>query len=368
MKIDKQYLKFPKTLPNDLEDFMVFYPRKFPPIIAYYEKVANLIAADPVKFREYADWAHDELFEGFEKIKKDYESGDQSNLDFLVDIDYRFNKLLCYRFWIVNYLFADGPLHDFFVDNIRSLIHKFTEVGNDVEDFEREVSMIQRDLFQGSYADLYLEQALSGNRLMKLLQSDESVKKEMILLIKNIDDDPKKHYDIINMNWEKLVKKVMDAKNQDILNELKIPLEQVEMRNTKIPLYNMLTHSVEFRVENGRLAERYSTMSSTIMELKKRAKKRLTKGEYELFELCYEQIGNFTRYKDVMGEIDGYILPMWFGLHDKIKAILAKQGVKIPNDPTGPASMFYFFAWYLPNELKAKVMTIDNMPFDLKNL
>lgn len=365
MKIDKQYLKFPKTLPNDLEDFLVFYPRKFPPIVAYYEEVADMIASDPKKFREYGNWAHDELFEGFEKIKKDYENGNQNSLEFLVDVDQRLNKLLCYRFWIVNYLFADGPLHNFFVDNIRSLIHKFAEVGENVEDFEQKVAMIQRDLFQGNYADLYLEQALSGNRLMKLLMDNKAIKSEMGLLLKSIDNDPKKNYDIINENWEKVLKKIMKTADDRILSELRVPLEQVEMRKTKIPLYNMLTHSMEFRLENSQLAERFGMMNARIAELKKLAKSKLSKKEFELFELCYEQIGNFTRYKDVMGEIDGYILPLWFGLHDKIRSLLNKKGVKIPDDPTGPASMFYFYVWYLPDDLKAKAMTVDRVPFDL---
>src|SRR5690242_10019065 len=117
MKIDPQLLKFPRFLPNDLEGLIFLYPEKFPPIVPYFEEVAPKIAADPQAFRDYGDWASGELRQGFEKVKAEYDKGQQDDLAFLLSIDERFSKLYCYRFWIVNYLFPDGPFHDFVVDN-----------------------------------------------------------------------------------------------------------------------------------------------------------------------------------------------------------------------------------------------------------
>ena len=50
-------------------------------------------------------------------LKKEFEKGDQENLEFLVVTDQKLNKLFCFRFWPVNYLFADGPIHEFYVEN-----------------------------------------------------------------------------------------------------------------------------------------------------------------------------------------------------------------------------------------------------------
>lgn len=367
IKIEKQYLAFPKMLPNDLEDFMIFYPRKFPLIVAYYEEVAKEIANSPEKFREYGLWARDELFAGFEKIKECYDNGDQDDLEFLIDIDQRFNKLICYRFWIVNYLFADGPLHDYFVDNVRSFIHKFVDIGDNVEEFEARVATIQRDLLQSDYADLYLKQSLSGAKLLRLAKENLSMQKTVDKVAKLIDDDPQKNYKEINLLWDNFVKQVKEAKGE-LLSELKIPLSQAKMRGSMIHVYNMLTHSVEFREDNDKLVLRHDMMRNKINKIQAIAKQELTSDEFDLFKLSYEQIRNFTEYKDVMGKIDDYLLPLWFGIHDKIRNMLISKGIDVPIEPTGHAAMFYFYVWYLPDNLKVKILNIDNTPFDLKTI
>lgn len=371
MKIDEQLLKFPRTLPNDLESFMVFYPNKFPPIVAYYEEVARKIGADSRVYQEYGNWAHDELFAGFEKIKKDYEDGNQDDLAFLVEIDQRFHKLFCYRFWIVNYLFADGPLHDFYVDNLKNLIRKFVDVAEDIEDFEGKIVRIQRDLLQSDYADLYLRQALSGVDLMKLLKENSKTKKLLDEAIKLIDTHSHENTAKINEIWDKvvvIVKNESDPDSAQLREKLLLPLEQATMRNTMLPVYNMLTHSVEFREENEALAKRHEEMKGRIDFLMDQAKEKLTPEDFGLFKLSYEQARNFSVYKDVMGEIDKPLLPLWFGLHDKVKKILSKSVNNIPFRPTGHSAMFYFFVWYLPPDLKARVMTPDLSPFSLETV
>jgi hypothetical protein len=369
IKIEEQYLKFPRSLPNDLELFLVYYPRKFPGIVPYYEEVVQKIANDPQGFREYGDWVREELFEGFKKIKNDYDNGDQDDLDFLLSIDQRFHKLICYRFWIVNYLCADGPLHDYFVDNLRSLIYKFVDVENDVEEFENKFAMIQRDLLQGDYADLYLQQALSGNRLMGLIKEDEKI----IGIIERADvlirEDAGRNIEKINAIWDELIAEIRSV-GGELLKTLEIPLEQAEMRNSMNSVYNMLTHTVEFKKENESLAKRHGEMKNRIEELKQLAKEKLFEEEYELFVLAVEQIRNFTEYKDVMGEIDTVLLPLWFGIHNQMKEILIKNGVGEADRKisTGHSAVFYHYVWYLPDNLKAKIMTIDKTPFDLSSL
>ncbi len=172
MKIPNHVFTFPKTLPNDLEGFAFFYPAKFPGIVAYYENIAKEVTADPEAFRIYGHWAHDELFAGFHKIKKDFDAGDQDDMAFLVDIDQRLNKLTCYRFWVVNYLFPDGPVHDFFVDMVRKYARILADTGDTLEAFETKALQIERDMLQSDYADLYLRQALSGVRVAHHLEQN----------------------------------------------------------------------------------------------------------------------------------------------------------------------------------------------------
>ena len=372
MKIDlsPQLLKFPKILPNDLESFLVFYPNKFPPIIPYYEEVAKKIAGDPEAFRKYGYWAHDELFAGFEKIQQDYEKGDQNDLDFLVEIDQRFNKLICYRFWIVNYLFPDGPVHDFFVDALKNLIRKFTEVSDEVEEFEGKVARIQRDLLQSDYADLYLQQALESVEILELLGKNAKTKNILSRAITLVDRHDNEDIVKINSLWDGLLKLIESGSTPAlalIKKKMLIPLEQAVMRKNKSPIYNMLTHAVEFRRENEDLKARHRSMKGHLESIFENARANLTKAEFELFEVAFEQSRNFSMFKDIMGLIDAPLLPLWFGLHDQVRKILSRT-VKVDPAPTGHAGMFYRFAWFLPAHLKDKVMTPDSTPFDLKNL
>lgn len=370
MKLDSKYLKFPISLPNDLEAFLLYYPHKFPGIVPYYEEIAEKIAGDPQAFREYGNFSRDELFAGFEKIKSDYERGDQEDLEFLVSIDQRFNKLICYRFWIVNYLFPDGPVHDFFIDTLKDSIRKFVSIGEDTEDFEGKILIIQRDLLQGDYADLYLSQALDGVELVKKLEDNPNTKVLIADASSLIEEDAVGNAEAINEVWDTFVELINDGSRKeldDLRRLLAIPLEQVEMRNSRLPLYNMLTHAIEFRDENIGLLNRHSLMKFKIDQLFGRAKEMLSAEEYSLFEIAYRQSRNFTIYKDVMGGIDGPLLPLWFGIHDKMKEIL-KKTTKIVPRPTGQAGVFYHLIWYMPDNLKAKVMTPDFTPFDLKTL
>ncbi len=370
MKIDDYLLKFPRSIPNDLEGLMVHYPEKFPLIVNDFEEVAPKIAGNPEEFRKYGDQMRDELWEAYYKIKADYDQGDQSNLEFLIKTEERFNKIYCYRFWIVNYLFPDGPIHDYIVDNLKNLIRKFIDVTEEIEDFEQRVVRIQRDLLQSDYADLYLQQALGGVKALELLEQNEKITDKILCVTKLIDEHSQKNTDDINKIWDEVYEVI---KNEDDSGPLKQALfqtlGQVQMRSSMLPLYNTLTHSVEFREENKQLVKRHSEMIDTVENYKTLAQKELSPEEYELFIFCYEQARNFTMYKDVMGKIDGDLLPLLFGIHGKIKKIITDNGVKIIFErPTGPPAVLEHLVWYLPDNLKAKVMTPDLEPFDLRTI
>ena len=95
-----------------------------------------------------------------------------------------------------------------------------------------------------------------------------------------------------------------------------------------LPLYNILTHTIEFRKENLQLQEKYDSMHKKIDDILEQAKKELSADEYELLKMSYEQAKNFAMYKDVMGAVDGKLLPFWFGIHDEIRDIL-RQSIQI---------------------------------------
>lgn len=372
MKLDKRLLAFPGYLPNDLEGFIYFYPRKFPQIIEVYTETAKKVCQDPKAFEQLGNLHHDELFAGLEKIKKDYAKGDQKDLAFLVNIDSRLHKLYCFRFWIVNYLFPDGPLHEFYIDKIKYYSRRLVEEEFlDVEDFEARILQIQRYLIQSDYADLYLLNALAGVKLMKILRN-----KKMDKLINNVKNLIEKEGKEENKKIYKLLDPIIDkayARKDDfgkkLADALGIMIEQAEFRKTRMPIYNMIIHSIEFEKENLKLDKRHDQMKKRIKELLDLAKRKFSKNEYEELNLCYQMARNFTKYKDVMGSVDPVLLPFWFTVLGKIYRILKKRNKKYAiTTKFGPGGMFYALGWYLPDDLKIKVFTPDFKPFSIKKL
>jgi len=370
LKIPDNLLKFPRFLPNDIEDFISYYPNKYPGIIKKYEEVAEKYAMDPEGFSEYADSQKKELCDGFKKIETEYKNGNQSNLKFLVETDLRLNKLFCYRFWIVNYLFADGPIHEFYIDMMKHMIRKFVDVSGEAEEFEQKVLLVQRDLLQSDFADLYLQQALSGVKIIRLLENIPEFKEIYSEVLKLITDDVKENQKEINILWEELypmIEHIKDTKNREsLIGELSIPLNLAKRYNKMLPLTNALTHAVEFRNENIELEKRYIGMTADIDRIFLQAKKVLSKEEYEVFEISYKQSRNFARYKDIIGAIDTELLPMWFDIHSKVIDILVKESPNLKIRSGGQGLLFYRLIWFLPAELKVSVMTPDLTPFDVK--
>ena len=171
MKHNNSLFKFPKSIPNDIEGFVSYYPWKFPKVVPWYEKLAKKYYSDPDEFEKFYRPLRSELRVGVGKIKRKYENNKTHSLEFLVDIDEKINKLYCYRFWIINYIFCDGPLHSFYVDKIRECIRKIgVTSGVKAETEELYLKEMERILLQSDYADIYLRNALTGVGIVNILR------------------------------------------------------------------------------------------------------------------------------------------------------------------------------------------------------
>lgn len=367
INIPEYLLKMPEFLPNDLEGMIFTYPNKFPKIVKAYEEAARKYYADPQGFREYGNQQLVEIKQGINILKKEYENEENKSLEFLVRLDQKLNKLFCFKFWIVNYLFADGPIHSFYVDNLKRIARQIVEI-DDTEQFEKNVSELIQKLLRADYADLYLEQALNCNIIMKIFEKELQIQDLLENNKKLIDNDPIKNVDEINNNWEKVWKILNQKKSKEMEEALETTMEQVEFRKSPIPLYNLFTHTIEFRKENQELQIKFDKSHQEIEDIFEKSKKILNEDEYELFKMSYEQAKNFTMYKDVMGSVDGILLPFWFGIHDKIKILLKDTNENLVNIGTGQAAMFYLLVWYLPDNLKGIVMTPDFTDFSIDEL
>ena len=200
----------------------------------------------------------------------------------------------------------------------------------------------------------------SSNKTSGLIQ--EELEKVTIL----IDEDPMKNVEQINSIWKNIWKVIEN--NEIIGQKLRHAIYQVKFRSSMLPLYNILTHTIEFRKENLQLQEKYDNMHNKIDNILNQAKKELSADEYDLLKMSYEQAKNFAMYKDVMGAVDGKLIPFWFGIHDEIREILRKSNSSMPIRSVGQAGMFYYLVWYLPTDLKAIVMTPDFTDFSLEDL
>lgn len=365
INIPEYLLKMPKFLPNDIEGMIFTYPNKFPQIVKNYEEVAKKYYADPEGFRRYGDKQLEELKIGLDKLKTEYANTENKDLEYLVKMDQRLNKLFCFRFWIVNYLFADGPIHSFYVDNLKNIVRKIVQI-DETEKYEKEVANMTYKLLQGDYADEYLQQALECNKVLDELEKEPKIQEKLNELKNLIDEDALKNVESINEIWKAVWEDIKE--NEQINKSLHLAINQVKFRKSFLPLYNALTHTIEFREENKELQRKFDLVHKEIEEIFEQSKNILTEEEFELFRMSYEQAKNFAMYKDVMGSVDGKLLPFWFGIHDIIKEKLKDINPELVKIGIGQAGMFYLLVWYLPTELKGIVMTPDFTDFSLEDL
>lgn len=379
MKIDPKYLKFPKTLPNDEQNFMIYYPFKYPKVINYFEEKAKRFYNKPKEYAKFVQEEFNELEASVNKINAEYQAGNKEDLAFLIEIDQKFNKLFCFKFWVINYVFADGPIHEFYVDQLKAFARKIVDATDDVEEYEKRIIQLQRDLLQTDYADIYLVQALHGVNVCEFFEKDAFSKKITNKIIPVIDQHEEKQTKKIIKLWKPIVDRIMDEKDKHYhelidlpknfvfntlldLPPLRLPLNQVRMRGTPFPLYSFLNHTLEFRNENKLLNERHQKMKETIAEIFEEAMKKFSKQEYIDFKLSYEMSKCFSMSKDIMGNVDPILIPVWEAdIHYRIYKIISKtQKVRYPS--ISHASVFASFVWYLPDNLKAKVLSVDNTP------
>jgi len=379
MKIDDHVLKFPNSLPNDEQQFITYYPYKFPKVIEFFEQKAAELYDKPELYAQFVRSEFGELENAIKKIVDEFNNGNKDDLAFLVSIDQKLSKVFCFKFWVINYVFADGLIHEFYVDQLKHFARKIVDVVDDIEEYEQEVIKIERDLLQTDYADIYLVQALHGIQVMKFLQEDEFSKDIISRIVPIIDQHDESNMDKIAELWKPIVERMADTSDshysdmRDVRDDdslisvalldlppLRLPFVQTKMRKTLFPLYSFLNHTVEFRKQNEALGRRYENMKSTIDEIFTIAKVKLPKEEFSDMKLSYDMAKCFSMSKDIMGNVDHVLLPLWYGeVHKRVLAILSKvHEVRCPGFTH--ASMFASFMWYLPDELKAKVLSVDN--------
>ncbi len=362
--VPEDTLLFPRSLPNDLEGFAIFYPKKFPAIIPLFEKLAKKYFKKPKEFKKFMYAEQKELFAGFNKIKNAYDKEKNKTNEFIVKTDEKLNKLFCFKFWLVNYGFCDGPLHDYYVERIRYYAEKIAE-WEDIEEKEHAVLDVERTLLQGDYADLYLQSAFIGIELYDKLNSSKLFSKQVSKLKIELEKHDDKSCYVIIEDMLKIINNKTSSESKEIYNLLEEPIETARVRGDNLALYQVVIHAFEFHKKNLELKERYDSMVKHISHILDLGRKKLSKQESEELTVCYQMTNLFKEAKDVFGTLDPYIIPFWFGMLEE----LAKR-IKVPNYMMnmGHAGMFYFLVWYLPPELKAKVFTPDFTSFDLKRL
>jgi len=369
MTQNNSLFKFPKSIPNDIEGFMAYYPWKFPGIVLEYEKSAEKYHLHPEEFRKFSFAFKKELNIGVRRMKKKYESDRNHSLEFLVELDEKISKLYCYRFWIINYLFCDGPLHTFYVDKIREYVRKVgVAPGVELETEEAYLKEMERNLLQGDYADVYLMNALAGIKVMDILENYREVKEDFKFLKKAVSEkNNQKTYKLI----DKIVARAEKNKEtnhlaKSLINNLLLVLNQVKMRKNRFPLYTKIIHDIEFYEQNKELKRKHRKIKREIKKIFELAKEKLSAKEYSEFKTCSLMSSELSESKDTLGETDLVLLPFWFDVLYEIQEKLPCSKKHKKDLVKGVGSIFYSLVWYLPPELKAKVFTPDESPFELK--
>ncbi len=364
-------LNFPSSLPNDREGLIMFFPNKYPLIKKEYTKVVKKVAFDPEAFCEYADKQRQDMIAGWEKIKGEYDSlpiEKQHDLKNLVYYEQRISRLYCMKFWLVNYLLADGPLHDFYVSNIRHFVEVFVDSNIDPVVYQSQVQEIVNTLLKADYTDTYLEQAIASVELLALLRKHPHIDNTIYAISKSLQMGDKVE---VEKGLKTLFEQIKKLNDKQILDFLWKPLDQASYRKGDYPVLGFLQQMIEFEQENNMLANRQQLVESKLKEIFALAKSKLSQEDYELFTICYKQANNLSRYKEINGVLDTVLLPFWY--QELCGNIFLHLKKKYPHlQPLGSGSgrgslMFTFFVWLLPDELKLYVMTEDVQEWTIEN-
>jgi len=361
--MNKSFLKFPKTLPNDIEEYLIFFTKKFPKLVEDYEKLVNQYWNDPEGLDKYCQNLVRELWFGWKEIKQDYHKTKKENRtpEFLLNIDLRMQKLNCFKFWIINYALCEGPVHEYYSDLISSLVEKFMkDEDHETEIIERETT--ERLLLRGDYQDLYLKNALKGIEIYEDLKNFEKIDVLFKELEKTVfEKEDRKAYKLIDRIMQICLEEKTSPKLERFLKKIRGPLRASKIKNDLSYVYVIIISSIEFRKENLELRKELSAIKQKLEKTFDKAKKILSSEEFKQLRLAYEMLYKFKKFKDDFGAIDCEWLPFWF------KELLPELESKI-NAPKGSCalgqgSIFYAFPWYFEKNLLEKVFTIDNTNF-----
>ncbi len=238
--------------------------------------------------------------------------------------------------------------------------------GDAVKD-EQQGRTLEHDLLQGTYADLYLQSALAGEAILRSIET--SPFSPLIAQIEHLLHE-KADEAVILRALDPLVDSILIDKDawKEARELLVAALYQVEFRKSRLPLYHMLIHHIEFRSKNRELVEKQTKKQERISEIFTLAGSRLSRTEADELRLSYETVQVLSEAKDIMGEIDGQLLPYWLQLFTLVEAHIQKEQPDYTTGPIGPGGMFYELVWHLPDEYKSRVFTPDDTDYSLESL
>lgn len=351
---------FPRTLVNDAEGFIYYYPKKFPKIVETYVKLIKKYYNDPEGFREFCLEESKELLKIAGKFVDFYKKIDKiGDLKLLFEIDDKMNKLYCFKFWLYNYLVCEGPLQKFHISKIKNFSEKIVEW--DVpEEREGELERIRKLLIQTDYTDFYVFNLLEGVKVYDYFAKINNFKEEVealkaLLSKKNYD------YEEANRMIDELVDKVReneDENSRDIMKCLAPILRVCEIKGENLPLYSFMMTAFKFREKGLAYKKNYEKLKADIRDIFVFAKGKLSEEDYGQFERSYKMLRLIAECKDLFGEADTVVLPFWFKLYHRIDEVLGKKVSK------GPGSSYHSIMWYVSGEMKDIIFKIDDSNFD----
>lgn len=360
----KPNLEFPASIPNDIEGYMVYFPKKFPLLLEQYEKLVAKYWDKPKELDEYCKGLIDELWTGYGRIKKDFQKTpkEKRTLKFLINIDERLQKLNCYRFWIVNYALCEGPLNNYFIEELQKYVHELVE--NEDEDTETEErEKLLRLLLKGDYKDLYVINALGGLHIYKSLKECTATQElcaELENKIGSVED--KELYKIVDKILEKTSREKNNSQLEKFFRHMKEPLDCSSVKGDLSVVYVTIIQAIEFNNKNVLLQKEYRNIKNTLKEVFRRAEDKLSKEDFKKFILAYTMLMKFKKFKDDFGEIDSDWLPLWLSqLIPELREHINDKSTNL----IGQGSVFYHFAWLLPPYLLKQVFKPDNTPFEV---
>ena len=369
MKMKSPNLKFPKTLPNDIEDYLIFFKKKFPKIIEEYEGLVKKYWNDSSGLDNYCKHLVRELWEGFEKIKREFNSHDYNSrdIDFLIKIDQKLQKLNCFRFWIINYALCEGPIHEFHaqvVSEISETLSKDEDLENQIEEKER----IERILLKGDYKDLYLINSLKGIEVYEDLSKSNLMKPLFNNLKRKIlDKKEKEAYKIIDEIIDISMNKEYDNPElKRFVENIKVPLKDSEIKGDHSVVYVVIIGAIEFYEKNLQLEEQFKNIKTELKLIFEMAEKKLDKERYKQLILSYKMLIKLKKFKDDFGAIDPEWLPFW--LVYLLPELENKIGAPKGSCSLGPGSTFYSFPWYLKGKELELIFERDNTSFNLDKI